>query len=173
LNVNAQRTARLIGVPLAAELAATNEKLSRLYHAIESGIIDLDAQLKERVDALQAERKLAQASIDRIAVQANTRAMITSDRLKAFSQLVREKFDTGDTQARKAFLQSVISKIEVDDDKIRIIGDKATLAAHRRSSNRRGPSWFCTQMARLRGFELLNPRLVERPEQKEKVAAFQ
>jgi hypothetical protein len=97
---------------------------------IESGIIDLDAQLKERVDALKAERNLAQASIDRIAVQANTRAMITSDRLKAFSQPVREKFDTaGDTQARKAFLQSVISKIEVDDDKIRIIGDKATLAA--------------------------------------------
>jgi site-specific DNA recombinase len=114
---------------LRAELATTNEKLNRLYRAIESGIVDLDAQLRERVDALKAERDLAQASLDRIAVQANTRAMITADRLTAFSQLIREKLDNGDTQARKAFLQSVISQIEVDDGKIRIIGEKATLAA--------------------------------------------
>jgi site-specific DNA recombinase len=114
---------------MRAELATTNEKPNRLYGAIESGIVDLDAQLRERVEALKAERDLAQASLDRIAVQANTRAMITADRLTAFSQLIREKLDNGGTQARKAFLQSVISQIEVDDDKVRIIGDKATLAA--------------------------------------------
>ena len=114
---------------LLTELAATNEKLNRLYRAIEDGIVDLDAQLKERVNALKTEHDLAQASLDRIAAQANTRAMITPDRLAAFSQLMREKLDTGDTQARKAYLQSVISEIEVDDDKVRIIGDKATLAA--------------------------------------------
>jgi site-specific DNA recombinase len=114
---------------LLAELAVTNEKLNRLYRAIEDGIVDLDAQLKERVNALKTQHDLAQASLDRIAAQANTRAMITPDRLAAFSQLMREKLDTGDTQARKAYLQSVISQIEVDDDKVRIIGDKATLAA--------------------------------------------
>ena len=42
---------------------------------------------------------------------------------------MREKLDTGDTRVRKAYLQSVISQIEVDDDKVRIIGDKPTLAA--------------------------------------------
>jgi site-specific DNA recombinase len=114
---------------LAAELAATNEKLNRLYRAIEDGIVNLDAQLKQRVDALKAQRDLAQASLDRVVVQANTRAMITPDRLAAFSQLMRERLDTGDNQARKAYLQSVISHIEVDDDKVRIIGDRATLAA--------------------------------------------
>jgi site-specific DNA recombinase len=56
---------------LVAELAATNEKLNRLYRAIEDGIVDLDAQLKERIDALKMQRDLAQASLDRIAVQAN------------------------------------------------------------------------------------------------------
>ena len=113
---------------LTAELAAVNEKLNRLYRAIEDGIVGLDAHLKERVDALKAQRDLAQASLDRIAVQTNTRAIVTLDRLAAFSQLMREKLDTGDTQARKAFLRSVISEIEVGDDKVRIIGDKATLA---------------------------------------------
>jgi DNA invertase Pin-like site-specific DNA recombinase len=81
---------------LAGELASTNEKLNRLYRAIEDGIVDLDAQLKERVDALKTRRDLAQASLDRIAAQANTRATITPDRLAAFSQLMREKIDTGD-----------------------------------------------------------------------------
>jgi site-specific DNA recombinase len=114
---------------LAAELAASNEKLNRLYRAIESGIVDLDHLLTERVDVLKVECDLAQASLDRIVVQTNMRAMITPDRLAAFSQLIREKLDTGDTQARKAFLQSIISQIEVDDNKVRIVGEKASLAA--------------------------------------------
>jgi hypothetical protein len=114
---------------LTAELARINEKLKRLYRAIEDGIVDLDAHLKERIEALKTERSLAQDSLDRIAVQVSARAMITPDRLAAFSHLMREKLDTGDTPARKAFLRSVISQIEVDDDKIRIVGDKATLAA--------------------------------------------
>jgi site-specific DNA recombinase len=113
---------------LMSELAATNERLNRLYRAIENGIVDLDSQLKERVEALKTQRDLAQASLDRIAAQANTRAMITPDRLAAFSQLMRDKLATGDPQARKAYLQSVISQIEVDDEKVRIIGDKAILA---------------------------------------------
>ena len=70
---------------LAGELASANEKLNRLYRAIEDGIVDLDAQLKERIDVLKTQRDVAQASLDRIAAQVNTRAMITPDRLAAFS----------------------------------------------------------------------------------------
>jgi hypothetical protein len=114
---------------LTAELAANGEKLKRLYRAIEVGIVELDADLKERIETLKTERNITQASLDRIAVQARARETITRDRLEAFSRLVREKLDNGDTQARKAYLQSVISEIEVDDNKVRIIGDKAALAA--------------------------------------------
>ncbi len=56
-------------------------------------------------------------------------ATITPQRIAAFSALVREKIDSADVQGRKAYLRSVISYIEVDDDKVRIVGDKATLAA--------------------------------------------
>ena len=41
---------------------------------------------------------------------------------------MRGKLERGDTQARKTYLRSVISCIEVDDQKIRIIGEKAALA---------------------------------------------
>ena len=45
----------------------------------------------------------------------------------SIAALIRTQ-DTGDTQARKTCLRSVISRIEVDDQKIRIFGDRATLA---------------------------------------------
>ena len=60
--------------------------------------------------------------------QARTNAAITPQRLQNFSRLMQEKLDTGDIQAKKAYLHSVISLIEVGADKIRIIGEKASLA---------------------------------------------
>jgi hypothetical protein len=59
------------------------------------------------------------------------------------------KMETGD-QSRRAFLRSVISQIEIDDDKVKIIGDKATLAAVVAGATGTGNkcSCFCTQLAR-------------------------
>jgi hypothetical protein len=48
---------------------------------------------------------------------------------RGWGALVREKIDSADAQGRKTYLRSVISYVEVDDDKVRIVGDKATLAA--------------------------------------------
>lgn len=114
---------------LKMELAAKDEKLKRLYRALEDGLVDLDVYLKDRIQTLKTERDIAQASLDRFAVQLNTRATITPARLEAFARLMQDKMETGDIQARRAYLRSVISQIEIDDDKVRIIGDKATLAA--------------------------------------------
>ena len=114
---------------LKMELAAKDEKLKRLYRALEDGLVDLDVYLKDRIQTLKTERDIAQASLDRFAVQLNTRATITPARLEAFARLMQDKMETGDIQARRAYLRAVISQIEIDDDKVRIIGDKATLAA--------------------------------------------
>jgi site-specific DNA recombinase len=114
---------------LEAELIQKNEKLKRLYTAIEDGIVELDQQLKERIQALKAEREIVQTSLDRIAVQAHARAAITPARLESFSRVMNEKLDCGDVQAKKAYLRSVIAYVEVDDDRVRIVGEKATLAA--------------------------------------------
>ena len=42
---------------------------------------------------------------------------------------MHEKLETGDVQVKKAYLRSVIAQIEVGDDKVRIVGEKASLAA--------------------------------------------
>jgi site-specific DNA recombinase len=114
---------------LQVELSARQDKLSRLYRAIEQGVIDLDEELRDRIKALKTERDIAQASLDRIAIQIASSAAITPERIEAFAALVREKIESADVQGRKSYLRSVISYIEVDDDKVRIVGDKATLAA--------------------------------------------
>ena len=113
---------------LAASLAQVQDKLARLYKAIEDGIVELDQDLKDRVAALKNEKALIEATIDRLAATSRAQAQISPEKLNAFAALMRTKLDTGDTQARKAYLRSVISRIEVDDQKVRIIGDKATLA---------------------------------------------
>ncbi len=113
---------------LEQELTQTQEKLGRLYKAIEDGVVDLDNDLKQRIQTLKYERDIAQASLDRIATKAKHGAEITPGKIEVFSALMREKLENGDIQARKAYLRAVISCIEVDDDRVIIIGEKAALA---------------------------------------------
>ena len=114
---------------LKSEIKAKDEKLNRLYRAIEDGIVETDDQLRDRIKALKNERDMAQASLDRIAEQSRDRSTLTPERIQAFTKLMHDKLDNGDVQARKAYLRAVISEIRVDDDKVSIIGDKATLSA--------------------------------------------
>ena len=109
-------------------MSTKKDKLARLYRAIEEGVVDLDGELRERIQTLKNERDIVQATLDRIDTQARQSSSVTPDRIEAFSKLMRDKLDSGDTQARKAYLRSVISRIEVDDQKVRIIGEKAALA---------------------------------------------
>ena len=75
------------------------------------------------------ERDIVRASLDRLTAQVRASAVITPSRLETFANVIREKIESGDIHARKAYLRSVISYIEVHDDKVRVVGDKATLAA--------------------------------------------
>ena len=48
-------------------------------------------------------------------------------RIEWFGRSMREKFTTGSVPFRKAYLQSLINIVEVDDDRIRIKGSKDVL----------------------------------------------
>ena len=114
---------------LEAELSQKDEKLGRLYKAIEDGVVDLDAQLKDRIASLKAEREVITATLSRMAAQDRSRTALTPERLEAFSTLMQDKLAQGDTPSRKAYLRAVIEEVRVGDHKIQIIGNKATLAA--------------------------------------------
>ena len=114
---------------LEAEIKETGDKLARLYRAIEEGVVELDGQLKERIAALKSARDLAQVSLERIAEQAWASSALTPERIEAFAKLLNEKIETADIKARQAYLRAVIQEIRVENDRVQIIGDKASLAA--------------------------------------------
>jgi site-specific DNA recombinase len=116
-------------VALKSEIKEKDEKLNRLYRAIEDGIVETDDQLRDRIKTLKNERDMAQASLERIVEQSRDRSALTPERIQAFTKLMHDKLDNGDVQARKAYLRAVISEIRVDDNKVSIIGDKAALSA--------------------------------------------
>jgi hypothetical protein len=53
---------------------------------------------------------------------------LTPDRIAAFAKLAQDKLLKGEAQARHAYLRSIITRIEVSKEKIRIIGDSNVLA---------------------------------------------
>ena len=53
-------------------------------------MVDLDTDLKDRIQTLKAQRDIAQASLDRIATQVRNQTEITPERLEAFSALMHD-----------------------------------------------------------------------------------
>jgi hypothetical protein len=64
-----------------------------------------------------AERTTFAASIHAIDAQA----------IERFGSLMRENIASGPIPFRKAYIRSVVERVEVDDGAIRIVGDRATL----------------------------------------------
>jgi DNA invertase Pin-like site-specific DNA recombinase len=125
----ASRAAEVDGriATLQREAADAEDKLKRLYRMVEDGVADMDDLLKERIGALKFDRERAQAALDRIRATNVPASTIPADVIERFGRAMRENITTGEVPFRKAYLRSVIDRIEVDDDIIRITGDKTRL----------------------------------------------
>ncbi len=114
-------------VALQREVTDTDERLRRLYRSIEDGVVELDDILRERTTTLKTERERAKAAYERARAQCSAVATIDAGKIDAFARLMTEKLDTGDTNARKGYIRSIVDAIEVDDLAVRIIGSKDVL----------------------------------------------
>lgn len=112
---------------LQSELTGTEEKLKRLYKMVEDGIADLDDILKERITNLKLDRERVSTTLDRIRAQAAPPTAFDPAVIESFGRAMRENITSGDTPFRKAYIQAVVDRVEVDDGVVRIIGDKASL----------------------------------------------
>lgn len=112
---------------LQAELTEAEDKLKRLYKMVEDGIAELDDILKERIASLKLDRERAGTALDRIKAQAAPPTSFDPAVIERFGRAMRENITSGETPFRKAYLQAVIDRVEVDDGVVRIIGDKSTL----------------------------------------------
>jgi site-specific DNA recombinase len=113
-------------VLMREKLEKAELSLSRSYDAIAQGTIDLaDPTLKTRVDAIKAERDLAQAAIARDAAEALPAARITDQRIADFIRIMRTGITTGPINFRRAYLRAIVKKAQLHPDGIRIIGLKS------------------------------------------------
>ncbi|WP_421953271.1 hypothetical protein [Pelagibacterium sp.] len=140
---------RLIGLQQKAD--ATREKLDQLYKLVEDGA-ELDDVLRYRIGIVRSDHERATTALERGRVQASNDDAIDPVRITAFSNLLTGVLASAENPARKAWLRSLLSKVEVDADRIRIVGSKDVLNAAVAASGKTGenvqkcvPKWRAGQ----------------------------
>jgi site-specific DNA recombinase len=152
-SARAEKEAALNGrlIALQRQVIDADDKLKRLYRLVEDGLTDLDEVLEDRLTTLKADRDRAKAALERAKGHSASQIQIDPALIERFGRSMRENFSTGSVPFRKAYLQSLIDVIEVDDHQIRIKGNKDLLEkAVLASQNDQRP----------KRFELLTPRFV-------------
>lgn len=112
---------------LASEAGLADEKLRRLYDLVENGLAQMDDVLKDRIEALQTSREIAIAALERAKSASRPTHDISPAAVDRFARSMREKLSSGEIPFRKAYIRSIVDRIEVDDRCIRIMGRKDVL----------------------------------------------
>jgi len=87
---------------------------------VEGSVTDLDDILKTLIAK-------AKAALDRIRGRTASAFSFDPGAIEQFGWLMHQSISSGDVPFSKACMRAVVDRIEVDDDVIRIIVDKATL----------------------------------------------
>ena len=115
---------------LHRRITETDQRLGRLYDAIESGVAALDdIGLKDRIAGLKAIRDQATADAERIQVTLNTSGdrAVTPDMIDALSEKARSSLRIEGGGYRRDHLRAFAQRVEVADDEVRIMGTKSDL----------------------------------------------
>lgn len=113
---------------LRGKLSDAEDRLKRLYQAIENGIADpADPTLKDRIATIKTERDIAQVAFDRAVAELQPGARITPDKIAACVDVMRANVLDGPVPFRRAYLRALIDNVEVDDTEIRIHGRRTVL----------------------------------------------
>jgi site-specific DNA recombinase len=115
---------------LHKRIAETDQRLNRLYDAIESGVADLDTHgLKERIVGLNALREQASADARRAhaAFESSGNQAFSLDMVRAFARTARQRIRLEGGGYRRDHLRALAQRVEVADREVRIIGSKSEL----------------------------------------------
>ena len=112
---------------LTREADQADDKLRRLYKLVEDGLAKMDAVLKERIEALQSAHDMALAALDRAKSATRPSEDVSTMAIDRFAQAMRTRLSTGEIPFRKAYIRSIVDRIEVDDTCVRIMGRKDVL----------------------------------------------
>jgi site-specific DNA recombinase len=93
----------------------------------EDGQTELDDLLKARVTALKLDRETAREALARAQSTRQQQIVIDEARVEAFGRLMRERLTTGEIPFRKAYLGTILDRVEVDEGQVRLFGRKDML----------------------------------------------
>lgn len=114
---------------LRKQAADSEARLTRLYEAIEKGLAEMDdSNLKGRITELKRIRDAARADADRAESRNEGGSnRLTPDLLRRFGIEARKKIRDREGSFRRHHLQTLVQRIEVGTDEIRIRGSKGRL----------------------------------------------
>ena len=124
---------------LAREAEDAEERLRRLYRLIEDGLAQMDEILKDRIASLKATQAAATAALDRARSATRGTDDVSPLAVDRFTRVMRERLTTGEVPFRKAYIGSLVDRIEVDDAQVRIMGRKEILEQAIRASETTPP----------------------------------
>ncbi len=115
---------------LNRRITETDQRLNRLYDAIESGVAELDdVGLKDRIANLKAIRDQATADAERIrmTLDGSGDRAVTPEMIDALSQAARSSLRIEGGGYRRDHLRAFAQRVEVADHEVRIMGRKSDL----------------------------------------------
>jgi len=105
------------------ELDEAETSLRRVYGAIANGAIDAeDPTLRESVAAIKDKRDMAKAAEERALEELQPHTRLTNGMVKEFTGFVRDRLRNGTPQFRRQYLRTVVDKIIVNKNEIKILG---------------------------------------------------
>jgi site-specific DNA recombinase len=113
---------------LRRQIEDVGERLKRLYALVEDGTAEIDDALRDRIKVLRGEKAKAESALERSASWPSRANDIDDEKIQRFGTLLSERLDEGDANARRGYIASVISRIEVGDGIVRVAGQTNTLA---------------------------------------------
>ena len=115
---------------LNKRITETDQRLNRLFDAIESGVADLDAPgLKERIAGLKAIREQARADADRAqaALDNAGNQAVSPAMVETLARAARQRIRLKGGGYRRDHLRALAQRVEVADKEVRIMGSKSEL----------------------------------------------
>jgi site-specific DNA recombinase len=116
---------------LKIEVTEVDGRLRKLLAMVESGVMQPDDPiLAERVAQIRLHR---QETLERVEMLERELRLpgnqLSVEKIATCGTLLREQLQNGDPAFRKAYLNLLIDRIEVDDAEVRLRGPKSALAA--------------------------------------------
>ena len=126
----ASKQAKTSALKLKKELNKTEKGIANLIAAIENGVIELDNQLKGRINELKANRESLTQQIARANQPLGIpKKLISNDNLEAFCEGFKTQLANGTPEFQKAYLRLFVDRVVVDIPKkeIRMTGQKSAV----------------------------------------------